>query len=213
MKGAQVGRRDRIRGVLFDFDGTLTLPGALDFSAIKREMACPQDTPILEYLDTQPHSQRPRLLGILGAREEEAALQSFPNRGAEACLSALKERGILFGIITRNSLRSVLVALENFKRTRADDFAVIVTREDARPKPHPDGVHWALNRMGLPISDLMLVGDFRFDVMAGRAAGVKTVLLTNSRRSSLEPDDPAPDYLVEYLEDILEIIAQEGSAG
>ena len=42
----------KIKGILFDLDGTLTCPGALDFPSIKREMNCPGDTPILEYLET-----------------------------------------------------------------------------------------------------------------------------------------------------------------
>ena len=42
----------RIRAVLFDFDGTLTLPGALDFSRIKRALNCPPDIPILEYIES-----------------------------------------------------------------------------------------------------------------------------------------------------------------
>ena len=43
-----------MKGVLFDFDGTLTQPGAIDFLAIKREIGCPKDTAILEYIDLQP---------------------------------------------------------------------------------------------------------------------------------------------------------------
>jgi hydrogenase expression/formation protein HypE len=39
----------RIDGVLFDFDGTLTRPGALDFSVIKRAIGCRADTPVLEF--------------------------------------------------------------------------------------------------------------------------------------------------------------------
>ena len=40
----------RIDAVLFDFDGTLTRPGALDFSVIKRTIGCPDDVPVLEFM-------------------------------------------------------------------------------------------------------------------------------------------------------------------
>ena len=40
----------KIKGVLFDFDGTLTQPGGLNFLAIKREIGCPEGTPILDYM-------------------------------------------------------------------------------------------------------------------------------------------------------------------
>ncbi|MBC2710323.1 MAG: hypothetical protein HGJ94_04790 [Desulfosarcina sp.] len=40
----------RIDAVLFDFDGTLTRPGALDFSVIKRAIGCPDGIPVLEFM-------------------------------------------------------------------------------------------------------------------------------------------------------------------
>jgi HAD superfamily hydrolase (TIGR01509 family) len=196
----------RIRGVLFDFDGTLTYPGAIDFDAIKQELGCPLNIPILEYLETiSPAEQKP-LMAILEAKEEDAAQASVPNTGAEKCVSVLKEKGIPMGIITRNSIHSVRVALEKFSRTTVQDFAAVITREASLPKPHPDGVYQAAARMGILPSELMLVGDFRFDVLAGKAAGALTVLLKNSDKSLMVPGDPQPDYTVNHLEEILAII-------
>jgi hydrogenase expression/formation protein HypE len=196
----------RIKGVLFDFDGTLTLPGALDFPAIKREISCPPDIPILEYLETVPAEIKPSLMKILESKEEKAAVESLPNVGAEECLLNLRGKGLLLGIITRNSLPSVRLALERFERVRLHHFAAVLTRDDSLPKPHPDGVHKACERMGLTVSELMVVGDFRFDVMAGNAAGACTVLLTNGRQSLMTPGDPEPDYTVACLEEILQLL-------
>jgi len=196
----------RIKGVLFDFDGTLTLPGALDFQAIRREMNCPPDIPILEWLETVPAERKPPLMKILESAEEKAAEESLPNVGAEECLLTLRDRGVLLGIITRNSLPSVRVALERFETVRLLDFSTVITRDDSLPKPHPDGVHKACERMGLAASELMVVGDFRFDVIAGKAAGACTVLLTNGRRSVMAAGDPEPDFTVARLEEILQFV-------
>ena len=196
----------RIKGVLFDFDGTLTLPGALDFPAIRREMNCPPDIPILEWLETVPAERKPPLMKILESAEEKAAEESLPNVGAEECLLTLRDRGVLLGIITRNSLPSVRVALERFETVRLLDFSTVITRDDSLPKPHPDGVHKACERMGLAASELMVVGDFRFDVIAGKAAGACTVLLTNGRRSVTAAGDPEPDFTVARLEEILQFV-------
>jgi len=196
----------RIKGVLFDFDGTLTLPGALDFPAIKREMNCPTDIPILEWLETVPEERKPPLMKILESAEEKAAEESLPNVGAEECLLSLRDKGLLLGIITRNSLLSVRAALERFEMVRLPDFSTVITRDDSLPKPHPDGVHKACERMGLTASELMVVGDFRFDVMAGKAAGCCTVLLTNGRPSVMAPGDPEPDFTVTRLEEILQFV-------
>jgi len=199
-------REKRIKGILFDFDGTLTRPGALDFPAIKRELNCPPDIPILEYLETVPAELKPELMKILESEEEKAAEDSLPNVGAEECLLTLREKGVLLGIITRNSLPSVRLALERFESVRLHDFSTVITRDDSLPKPHPGGVHKACERMGLAASELMVVGDFRFDVIAGKAAGACTVLLTNGRSSVMAPGDPEPDHTVACLKEILQLL-------
>jgi hydrogenase expression/formation protein HypE len=196
-----------IKGVLFDFDGTLTHPGALDFPAIKLELGCPVDQPILEYLETLAPARRAELMKILEEKEDIAAKASRPNRGAEKCLSDLKNRGLLLGILTRNSLSSVKKALKTFNGVTAKDFSVIITRDVSQPKPHPDGVIKAARRMGLTSSELLVVGDFRFDVMAGKAAGAWTALLTDGGRSVMAPGDPEPDFTISHLETILDILA------
>jgi HAD superfamily hydrolase (TIGR01509 family) len=202
----------RIRGVLFDFDGTLTFPGAIDFAAIKEELRCPPDMPILEYLDTVSLAEQAPLLAILEAREEAAAQASLPNTGAEALLSALKIKGLPVGIITRNSMPSVRAALEKFTLITVQDFAAVITREKSLPKPHPQGVYHAAQHMGISPSELMVVGDFRFDVLAGKAAGALTVLLQNSEKSVMSPGDPQPDYTIHHLEEILTILDGHSSA-
>jgi len=197
-----------IKGVLFDFDGTLTLPGALDFPAIKKALGCPLDQLILEFVESQPPDRQAGLMEILEEREDNAAQASIPNRGAEKCLSALRKRQISIGILTRNRLKSVKKSMEKFEVVTIDDFDAIVTREIALPKPHPDGVIKAAGQMGLSPEELLVVGDFRFDVIAGKRAGAMAVLLTNGGESVMAPDDPQPDYTITHLEDLPALLSQ-----
>jgi hydrogenase expression/formation protein HypE len=147
-----------MKGVLFDFDGTLTAPGAIDFLGIKREIGCPQDVAILEYIKVQPLERRLALTEILEGHEANAARFSIPNKGAEACLSVLRMRAIPMGIITRNSLKSVKSALRRFEGIKDNDFDTVITRETAPPKPSPEGVHKAAKEMGCLAQELMVVG-------------------------------------------------------
>ena len=55
-------RSFRLRAVVFDFDGTLTRPGALDFPGIKREVGCPPDSFLLEWIEALPAS---RLINLI----------------------------------------------------------------------------------------------------------------------------------------------------
>lgn len=193
-----------IKAVLFDFDGTLTRPGALDFSVIKEKLGCPLDAAVLEYIENLPDArQRNRARSELDRFEEEGAEDSRPNPGAEALIHRLKAIGIQVGLITRNSRRSVMRALENFDRVRASDFEVLISRDDPiAPKPEPDGILHAAGAFGVNAREIMVVGDFVFDIQAGLKAGAVTVFLNNGSGHV----DGDSDFTISALSDLEEIV-------
>lgn len=168
-----------VKAVLFDFDGTLTRPGTLDFPRIKQAVGCPPDQPVLEFIEAMADPEaRARAHGILEAFEMAAAEASQPNAGAEELVRWCRRRGLRLGILTRNLRASVLRALENFAGTREADFELIISREDpVAPKPHPEGVMAAAARLGMDPREIAVVGDFLFDIQAGNGAGATTVWL------------------------------------
>ncbi len=195
------------RGVLFDFDGTLTRPGTLDFPAIKRELGCPIDQPILEFLTTLHRNRQRDPTTVSDEMEDRAGEESRPNRGAEKCLSTLRQKGFVIGILTRNSLSSVTKAFVHFKGVTLNDFSAIITRDDLPiPKPGPEGARKGADKMGLQPSEILLVGDHRFDVMAGKAAKAYTALLTNGKDPVMKAGDPEPDYIVGSLDEVIDIL-------
>ena len=54
LKEMMINKPFRIKAVLFDFDGTLTKPGALNFSLLKETIGCPADLPVLEFIESLP---------------------------------------------------------------------------------------------------------------------------------------------------------------
>ena len=131
-----------IRAVLFDFDGTLTEPGSLDFGMIREAIGCPKGIPVLEFIrGMDSPAGRERAFEILDGFEAEAARHSRLNEGAEAVLELMRLRGLKAGIISRNSRAAILASLENFARVRPSDFALILSRDDPfSPKPSPAGI-------------------------------------------------------------------------
>jgi hydrogenase expression/formation protein HypE len=199
---------NRLRMVLFDFDGTLTKPGALDFDRIKAAIGCPHEIPVLEYMGSITDQVRLREISrLLDEFETEGAEISEPNVGAEAVIPYLKEQGILIGILTRNTLKTVIRALENFKNTGISDFDLVITRDDQlRPKPHPEGILWAAEKMGLRPEQVLMVGDFDFDMVAGERAGACTVFLDN-RGGQEKPVESC--FTISSLEDLKAIFEME----
>ena len=196
----------QIRAVLFDFDGTLTEPGSLDFGAVRDAVGCPRERPVLEFIKgIASPPERDEAFHILDALESEAARQSRPNSGAEDLLEFLLSRGMKIGIISRNSLDSIKTALDNFGRIRPADFTVILSRDDPySPKPSPEGILAAAGIMGIPVMQLLVVGDFVFDVEAGQKAGALTAFLTN--RGLSHPCTYTSDFTLEHLGELKRIV-------
>ncbi len=195
-----------IKAVLFDFDGTLTVPGSLDYTAIKAAIGCPTEKTILEYIEGIPCDvERTEALRILNKFEIDAAAWSRPNAGAEELLEFLLSNKLRLGIISRNTLLSIQRTLENFERIQVRDFDVILSRDDpTKPKPSPEGIQEAARRWDLPADQILVVGDFVFDIEAGRKAGAHTVFLTN--REPFPTLEHPPDFTIHELSELKEIV-------
>ncbi len=161
---------------VFDLDGTLTVP-VHDFDAIRRELGLPPGQPILEQLEELDPATADRLHGRLEAIELELARNARAWPGVAELLSTLRERGARLGILTRNLGSLAEITLN--EAGLATFFAVedVLGRSDAAPKPSPEGILRLLDRWGAPPEEAVMVGDYLFDLQAGRAAGAATVLL------------------------------------
>jgi phosphoglycolate phosphatase-like HAD superfamily hydrolase len=102
-------------------------------------------------------------------------------------------------LLTRNSRKAVEITLEKL----GISFDVIITREDALPKPSPQPVLLISKRLDISLKDIILVGDFKFDILCGKNAGVTTVLLTNGREFSEYVNS---DYIIENLRELIPIL-------
>ena len=87
-------------------------------------------------------------------------------------LRHIEDRGILSAVLTRNSRETAMRTLDRWNLS----FSHVVTREDAPPKPDPAGVHLIAQRWGLLPHQIVVIGDYLFDLQAGRRAGSRSVL-------------------------------------
>lgn len=192
-------RRPRI--ILFDMDGTLTEP-LLDFPRIKADMGI-GNRPILEALAEMTPADRARAEAVLHRHEEEASAKSTLNPGCRELLDHLHASRIGVAHITRNSAASVRTVLA-LHRLSID---VLITRDDAPPKPSPEPLWLACRRLNARPSEAWMVGDGQYDIEAGAAAGIHTVWVSHGRAKPFEAE---PNV---HARDLCELLRWLQSAG
>ncbi|WP_277372864.1 HAD family hydrolase [Pseudomonas sp. AA-38] len=191
-----------VRHWVFDMDGTLTL-AVHDFPAIKRVLGIPQEADILHYLAALPAEEAAAKHAWLLEHERELAVASRPAPGAIELVRSLCERGCRLGILTRNAHELALLTLQAIGLD--DCFAVedILGRDEAPPKPHPGGLLHLAERWQVAPSELLMVGDYRFDLECAQAAGARSVLVNL-------PDNPWPQLTELHAVDCAQLLARLG---
>jgi HAD superfamily hydrolase (TIGR01509 family) len=191
-----------IQGVIFDMDGTL-VDSRLDFDGMRREMELPEGMPILEAVVrlASPHAERCR--DILHRHELAGAERATLLPGALELAAILRARGIRHGIATRNSRQVTEATLRNV-RLAVD---LVLTRDDGPIKPDPWPILQACRQWGLAPAEVAIVGDFRFDVECGQAAGSPTALLTHPHPPHVYPNVERADLLLGSLAEYSRLLA------
>ena len=180
-------------------DGTLTVAVHV-FDAIRNELGLPQGKPILEELAQRPEREARALYERLDVLELELARRARAAVGAAALLEALARRSARLGILTRNSFANARETLRACGLAGYFDASCIVGREAASPKPDPGGIHRLLDAWRAAPHEAVMVGDYRFDLLAGRAAGTATVYVD---ASGAFPFAEHADVSVQSLEELV----------
>ncbi|SDX67240.1 HAD family hydrolase [Paenibacillus sp. CF384] len=213
-----------IQAVLFDFDGTLadTLP--LSFNAFRSVF--------------KQHDHREvtndELVAMFGPTEEGIIDENFTNKAAVLqaiedyysfyekghdhnvpneqelvdLLQHLKEQGVKIGVITGKSRRAFAISSEALQLQQF--FDVTITGDDVdKPKPDPEGIHKALHILGVDSSNAIFVGDSNADILAGKAAGLRTygVRWLSTYQSSVY--DILPDGLFNSVAQFYKLLENE----
>ncbi|MBZ8138852.1 phosphoglycolate phosphatase [Rubrivivax gelatinosus] len=183
----------RAAAVLFDLDGTL-VDSAPDLAGAANDLRCAQGLAPLPYERLRPMvgTGARGMVGVAfglapGDPGFEALRDAFLARYAarlldetrifetvEPVLAALDAAGLRWGIVTNKAMRYA----EPVVRGLALDVRVgALVAGDTTPfsKPHPEPLLEASRRLGVLPADCVYVGDDHRDIVAGRAAGMRTL--------------------------------------
>ncbi len=197
----------KFKSIVFDLDGTLADTIPITVYAIKetvkritgKELS---DQDILKEFGPVDTEIVKKLIGNgKGLQGEKLYVEIFeekfhdfvkPIEGINELMEYIKDEGIKTGVFTGRGERVARIILE--KLNLVSNFDVIVAGDHTqKPKPDPEGIMIALDKLGCETSDSAYVGDFDVDIEASRAAGVTSILALWSSTGSEELINLNPD--------------------
>lgn len=162
-----------VQGVIFDLDGTL-VTSTLNFSAIRRQIGCPQDVDILSFIDDiSDETGRQQAADKVIQFELDDAQTSTEIEGVTGMLAQLHHWQIPTAVVTRNCQAATKLKLQR----HGLEFETVLTRECAPAKPDPTSLLQISENWKISSEHLIYVGDYIYDIHAARNAGMRSVYM------------------------------------
>lgn len=166
-----------MKGIIFDLDGTLA-DTQLNFAAMCREVGVAEGTPLLEYCNGLKDRHRAsHIQKVIEEHELAGAHNAQWIDDAQTALNAFIAADIPLAIVTRNMRRAAQITIKKL----SIPIETVITREDCKPKPDPEGLLKVAEHWRMQASDIIYVGDFKFDLLAAKNAGMMSCLKSNER--------------------------------
>ena len=217
------GTSPHLRGVVFDMDGTLTVPN-LDFGEMYSRCGVDPKADILIEVAKMPPAEAAAARRIIDDMEAEAAQTLELMSGAASFAKWIQRRSLPVALVTRNSDATLShfvsriwgpAGLPSFSPALSRDGELGGGLPALPAKPHPAALIAIAERWGLESSMdcILMVGDSPSnDVAFGKAAGTRTALLDTGRRFyelGNSMDETSPDYCVENLNDLIPLLEND----
>lgn len=174
----------KVAGIIFDLDDTLVRAN-LDFKKMKEDIGCAPNEDILHFID-QLASPKEKIMAANVVLEHELAdaQNSLLIDGALDFILRAKQRNLPLAIVTRNCRQ----ASEMKVRNNLIPIDMILTREDARPKPDPEALLKIAQNWQLSPERIAYIGDYVYDIEAAHNANMQAWLFENRTKNKQYED-------------------------
>ncbi len=217
--------RGSFQALLYDLDGTLAdsfHPIRESFNAMLRHFGLSRQLSPEESLQLVgggleesvaqllPSQEVARGTAIFRTHYESIYLETtHPMPYADEILSEIKNLGLPQGVVTNKLGSSARALIRHFKWESL--LSLCIGEHDGYAlKPSPEMLLAAAERMNVPPSRILFVGDSPFDLEAGRRAGCPVVLLSTGTHTAAELAALRPDSVEESLSGVLTWIRGSG---
>ncbi len=214
----------KVTGVVFDLDGTLvdsrrdiaeSANHALERAGLSRlghdelESYVGDGAPLLMARAARLDVKDPKVAQMVAdfldyyAANPVAHTDLMP--GALAALDGLSAYAL--GVCTNKPRRTSVAVLQGLRLDSR--FRGLVAGDDLpQRKPDPAMVHETARRLGVPTSEVVMVGDGPQDVLAGRAAGAYTVGVRGGIQAYERLQASEPDVIIDSLAELPEVVSR-----
>ena len=211
----------RIKGVLFDLDGTLVNTTPLILESFRHTfkqfgMPVPSDgelvagfglpmrTAVTAYMLEEMADEFCDAYRAYQRTRHDELIEGID--GVAETLSALKQSGIKMAVVTSKKRPAAIRDLGCYDLVEYFD-TIIACDDCTENKPLPGPSLMALKRLGLRGADCLAVGDSPYDLQSARAAGCQTAAV---RYTSFDwnfiLNEGKPDYVLNKMTDLLTLI-------
>ena len=193
--------RKKIKGLIFDMDGTLTVP-LIDFRKIRQELNIGEGGDLAEIINSWPEPRRRQAWKVIEKYEVYAIENNCLQQGVEDALKRFTQAKIRLAIITRNTARSTEALLSKLPV----QFDPVLTREFPHIKPSPEPVRYILNAWKIEADECIMIGDYIHDIQSANAAGALSCYFKNP---DVKPWDKHADFTVSSYRELENLVFDE----
>jgi HAD superfamily hydrolase (TIGR01509 family) len=213
--------RSMIKGIVFDFDGTIVDSMMMVFNALNDALR-KRSLPEIEVEHLGQMAGLP-LVDIIRAKNyisestakevEKEVFEQYVEFCTKSCrllpnvmitLKTLKNKQKKLGLLTTTPRKPLMSVAEKF--SLQDYFDIMLAKEDGKNKPDPEGLERIIKEFGVEKNECLYVGDSPIDILTGKAAEIKTVAVVTGIATVQQLRKTKPDYIVPSIEKILNYI-------
>lgn len=182
-------------GFILDWDGVLA-DTKLSFTAIRKKYFDGKVVPLFEAIHTLPPPIGAFLEKDIYDVEMAGAEKAKAVPGARDLIEWLEGKGISWCIVSRNCMDSISLAAE---RAGLPLPPLVRSRDIPPVKPDPEALWAAASSLGVPIWKCVVVGDFVYDLVGARRAGMRAVLVQRPCAEWKHWADVSFDHLTDFV--------------
>lgn len=216
-----------VEAVLFDFEGTLVdfqwklaeavaealeMLGGMGFPeggirSRKYSTLMPEAMEMAVEIGASPHEVRERIGRVYDRFDEDALTRWNLRANVKDFLNEIRKLGVRRALVSNIGKKILSPALS--KLELQGFFEIMVNRNVVNhPKPHPEGINFALEKLGVEREKAVFIGDSLDDVNAARNAGLRVIVIAEGENLKEELLAARPERIIQGYSELVRDVRQ-----